>query len=69
MVFLCLGSYFILFSFLLSWKRTDGDGERTMTLFRVLFLVHEEKEIERDMHVDINIKVGNMSISTKGNMT
>ena len=31
--------------------------------------VHEEKEIERDMHVDSNIKVGNMSISAKGNMT
>lgn len=64
MVFLCLGSYFILFSFLLSWKRTDGDGERTMTLFRVLFL----KEIERDMYVDVNIKAGNMSISANGNM-
>ena len=31
--------------------------------------VHEEKEIERDMYVDVNIKVGNMSISAKGNMT
>ena len=26
-------------------------------------------EIERDMYVDVNIKVGNMSISAKGNMT
>lgn len=30
--------------------------------------VHEEKEIERDMYVDVNIKAGNMSISANGNM-